>query len=255
LTAALSLARHTFADALRERAFLTLGIFLLVLLAASRLLNPLALGEGRRVTIDLGLGAIAVFGFLLVMLLGTRMVQREIDSKTILMILAKPIRREEFVIGKFLGLLSVLSVSLMGMMLLLAGVLLVSGYEFGWSLAVAGYFALLELIVLAAVTMLLTAFTSSVLSTFFLIGIFVAGHLATSLTDLARLLPAEGIGKMVTAIFYILPRLDLFSYTLEVVHGTAVPASQLLYATLYAVVYSIAILFCAVLIFRTREFS
>ncbi len=255
MTAVYSLARHTFADAFRERAFAVIGLFLVVMLAAARLLNPLALGEGRRVTIDLGLGTIALFGFLMVMLLGTRMVQKEIESKTILLILAKPIRRDEYVIGKFLGLVSVLSASLIGMMVLLAGVLLISGYEFSGSLIVAGYFAWLEFVVLAAVAMLLTAFTSPVLSTFFLLGVFVAGHLAGSLTEFARMLPQTGAEQLIKALFVLLPRLDLFSYTLEVIHGTPVTLLQIGWASLYALVYSAGALLFAVLIFRTREFS
>jgi len=255
MTAVMSLARHTFTDALRERAFLVVGVFLVVMLLASRLLNPLALGEGRRVTIDLGLGAIALFGFLLILLLGTRMVQKEIESKTILMILAKPIRREEYLAGKFLGLVSVLTVSLIGMLALLAGLLLLSGYGFNSSLIIAGYFAWLEFVVLAAVTMLLTAFTSPVLSTFFLLGIFIAGHLAGSLVEFAKLLPQAGLDQLVKGIFILLPRLDLFSYTLEVIHGSAVTGMQIVWASLYALAYSLGALMFAILIFRTREFS
>lgn len=255
MTAVISLARHTFMDALRERAFLVLGIFALVMLAVSNLLSPLALGEGRRVTLDLGLGCIALFGLLLITLLGTRMVQKEIDRKTILVLLAKPIRREEFILGKFVGLVAVVGVSLVGMICLLAAVMALSGHSLNATLAVAGYYAFLELAVMAALAMLLTAFTSPVLSTFFLLGLFVAGHLSTSLIEMARLLPNPAVAKVLNVAFYILPRLDLYSYTLEVVHGLPVDAAQILWATLYTLVYSLGLLFLAVLAFRSREFS
>jgi len=234
---------------------MVVGLFALLLLGASRLLSPLALGEGRRVTLDLGLGGIAVLGLLLLILLGTRMVHREIDRKTILLLLSKPIRREEFILGKFLGLVGVLSISVAGMVLLLATILWVSGHAVEPTLAVAGYYALLELVVLSAVAMLLTAFTSPVLSTLFLLGLFVAGHLAGSLLDLAAMLPAGGPRQISEAFFWVLPRLDLFSYTLEVVHGVHINPGQILTATLYAVVYSVGALALGALAFRSREFS
>ena len=111
------------------------------MLATSRLVSPLALGEGRRVTIDLGLACMALFGFLLIALLSTRMVQKEIERKTSLVLLAKPLRREEFILGKFFGLVAVTGVSLAAMLVSLAGVLALSGYAVDGSLIVAGYFA------------------------------------------------------------------------------------------------------------------
>ncbi len=255
MVAVISLARHTFVDALRERAFLVLGLFAFVMLAASRLLNPLALGEARRVTLDLGLGCVALFGFLLIVLLGTRMVHKEIERKTILVLLAKPIHRAEFILGKYLGLIAILAVSLIGMVVALAGVLLLSGYAFDTNLIVAGYYAFLELAVVAALAMLLTAFTSPVLSTFFLLGLYVVGHLSTSLLDMASMLPNPGTVKLLTAVFHLVPRLDLFSYTLEVVHGLPIDAGQILLATAYTATYATGALLLALVVFRRREFS
>ncbi len=255
MTVVLALARHTFLDALRERAFYVLVLFGAVLLGASRLLSPLALGEGRRVTLDLGLGLTALCGFMLIALLGTRMVHKEIERKTILVILAKPVRRVEFLLGKFLGLVAVLALSLGIMILLLGGVLLLSGYAVDASLGVAGLYAFLELVIVAALAMVLTAFTSPVLAAFFLVGLYIVGHLATSLTDLASMMPDAWMGKLVGVLFVLLPRLDLYSYTLEVVHGVTPAVPQLVYALGYAAIYSGAALCVALAAFRSRELS
>lgn len=251
----LTLARHTVLDAMRERAFVTLAVFALLMLAASRVVVPLALGEERRVTLDLGLGMLSLFGFLLVLFLGTRMVQKEIDRKTILLLLAKPIRRTELILGKYAGLAAVLAISVGGMVAALALVLLSAGHSFGWSLAVAGYCALLELWVVAALAMLLTAFSSPVLATFFLVGIYIAGHLASSLLEAAQMVPSALGTILLKGVFLVVPRLDLFSYTLEVVHGMPVRGVELLWATIYAVLYVAGAILASVLIFRRREFS
>lgn len=255
MTAVWSLARHTILDAMREKAFLVLVGFAVLMLAASRLLAPLALGEGDRLTVDLGLGGIAAMGFLLLVVLGTRMVHREIDRKTILMLLAKPIRRETFVVGKFLGLSGVAGLSVAVMLLVLCGVMLLSGYAVTPALFAAGYYAWLELVVMSALTMLLTCFTSPVLATFFLLGLFVTGHLASSLLEFAEIVPGAIAERLVEGAFLVLPRLDLFSYTLEVIHQKTVAAEPIVWATLYTVVYCAAVLAAASAVFRRREFS
>lgn len=251
----LSLARHTLLDALRERAFRVLALFLVALLAIARLIEPLALGEGRRVTLDLGLGLMSLFGLLLVLMLGTRVVQKEIERKTILLLLARPIGRAEFIAGKFLGSLGVVGVGLAGMLAIFALVLVVSGHAFDLSLAVAGYYAFLELTIVCALGMLLTVFTSPLLAAFFLIGIYVGGHLAPSLLEMARLLPHAWTARVLEGLFLTVPRLDLYRYTLEVVHGVQPAPGEIAWATAYTAIYSTAALALALLVFRRREFA
>lgn len=250
-----AIARHTLLDALRERAFFALAVFAALMLIASRVLGPLAMGETRRVTLDLGLGLMSLFGFLLVLFIGTRMVQKEIERKTILVLLAKPIRRGEFVVGKFIGLIGVLAISIGGMLAVLAAVMFAAGFAVDGSLLVAGYYAWCELVIVAALTMLLTAFTSPVLATFFLLGLFIAGHLSTSLLDAARLVADPLCAALLRGFFVALPRLDLYSYTLEVVHGVPASVAQLAWSTLYALLYACGALFLSMLIFSRREFS
>jgi hypothetical protein len=108
---------------------------------------------------------------------------------------------------------------------------------------------------MAALAMLLIAFTSPVLATFFLLGIYVAGHLATSLIEMATMLPTPWVARVLEVVFYALPRLDLFSHTLEVVHGVPIDPQQIFWATAYAVVYAAGMLLISTAIFRSRQFS
>jgi len=182
-------------------------------------------------------------------------VQKEIERKTILLLLARPLRRGELILGKYFGTVAVVGAGVVGMVGVLALVLLVSGYAFDGSLAVAGYYAFLELAILAALSMLLTVFTSSALAAFFLIGLFVAGHAAPSILEMARLSSNGVAARALETLFYAVPRLDLYRYALEAVHGIHPPAGQVLWATAYAVLYSAAALTAGTLAFRRREFS
>lgn len=255
MTAILSLARHTLIDALRERLLRMLALFLAVLLLATRLASPLALGEGRRVTLDLGLGLLSLFGFLLVMLLGTRMVQQEVEGRTILLVLARPVRRIEFLLGKLLGLLGVVGIGLAGMLGILALVLLTAGYGVDASLAVAGLCAFLELAMVSALAVLLAACTSPILSAFLLLALYVAGHLLHGLLEMARMVSQPLLAGALRGAFHLLPRLDLYGTALQAVHGTPLPAGAVLWGVAYAVLYSAGVLALALLAFRRREFA
>jgi ABC-type transport system involved in multi-copper enzyme maturation permease subunit len=233
----------------------TLALFLAVLLLAVRLASPLTLGEGRRVTLDLGLALISLFGFLLVLLLGTRMVQREVEGRTILLVLARPVRRVEFLLGKYLGLLAVVGIGVGGMLACLAAVLAISGYGPDGTLAVAGLYAFLELVIVSALALLLAACGSPLLSAFLLLALYVAGHLVPSLLDTARLVGQPILAGALQGAFHLLPRLDLYSVTLQVVHGVPLATAEALWGATYAVLYGAGVLGLAWVAFRSREFA
>jgi len=254
MTAILSLARHTLLDALRERLLHTLGVFLLILFGASRLLEPLALGEGRRVTLDLGLALVSLSGLLLVLFLGSRALQREIERRTILLLLARPIRRAEFLAGKYLGMLAVTGIALCGMLALLGLVLWASGHGLTAGLLAVGYFALLELAILCAWSLALTGAAGPAAAGAALIALFVAGRLAPSLLETAAMLPPAA-AALAGALFRMLPRLDLCAAGFEAAHGATLPAQAFLWAGLHALLYCTALLLLALLILRRREFA
>jgi len=247
MTPILSLAHHTLLDALRERLLRTLALFLAVLLLAARLVGPLALGEGERVTRDLGLGLLSLFGFLLVLLLGTRMVQKEVEGRTILLLLARPLRRGEFLFGKYLGLLAVVGTGMAGMLAILAAVLALSGYGVDGALALAGLYAFLELAIVSALALLLAACSSPLLAAFLLLALYVAGHLIHGLLEMARIVTQPALAQALRAAFYLLPRLDLY--------GGAAPLGALPWAAAYALLYATGLILLALIAFRRREFS
>jgi ABC-type transport system involved in multi-copper enzyme maturation permease subunit len=126
--AALAIARNTVLEAVREKVLYVLAGFALFTCAASRLLAPLALGEGRRVTIDIGLAGLSLFGLLLIVFVGHSLVYRELERGSAAFLFSRPLDRGSFVIGKFLGLATVLAGAVSGMGIVLFLVLALSGY-------------------------------------------------------------------------------------------------------------------------------
>jgi Cu-processing system permease protein len=255
LAAVSALAHATFLEAVRDRVLYLLLFFGIFVFGASRLLAPLALGEGRRITLDLGFAAISAFGCLAVIFVGHQLIFREVERRTLFFLFARPLRRFEFVWGKYWGLLGVLaaSVALMGGML--AVVLVASGYAFGWPYLGALALAFGELTVLAAVAVLFASVTSPVLAGLLTLATWLIGHGAGDLQELLVSTASPSAAAAIRAVGWIVPRLDLYHDILPVLDGHGYPANQLLLGGAYAVVYATAALVGASLVLRHRELA
>lgn len=250
-----SVAWNTFLEALRDKIFYLLVFFGIFLFGASRLLAPLALGEGRRVTLDVGLASVSIFGCLIVIFVGHQLIFREVERKTLYFLFARPIRRAEFIWGKYFGLALTLAVSVAAMGLLLAAVLWVSRYEFGFALLQALVFVFLELSILAALAVLVAAFTSPVLAGLITLAAYLIGHGSGDLLELLNQAASPPARAVLHAAAWLIPRLDLYSQMLPVLRGDPWGAGQCFYAVGYAAAYSAACLTLAATVLSRRELS
>jgi ABC-type transport system involved in multi-copper enzyme maturation permease subunit len=247
-----TIARITFLEAVREKVLYILVGFAVFLALASRVLSPLALGEGRRITIDLGLGACSVFGLLIVIFVGHSLVYREIERGTVAFLLSRPVSRGAFVAGKFLGLAQVLALAVVGMGLILGLTLAITHAGPTRILVDALLLQMLQLWILAAVAILISSMTSPVVAGLTVLGVWVIGNAAGSIADLALLLP-EGPGRTATnALLWIVPRLHLYQGAREVVHGDPIGSARWGWSLAYAFSYIVACLFLARAAFARR---
>ena len=108
-------ALNTFREAVRDRVLYNLVFFALAMIAASILVGQVSIGIEEMVIVSLGLSAISVIGLLMAVFIGVGLVSKEMDKRTLYAILAKPVRRWEFLLGKFGGLLLTLTVNTVAM--------------------------------------------------------------------------------------------------------------------------------------------
>jgi ABC-type transport system involved in multi-copper enzyme maturation permease subunit len=254
LRAIAAIARNTFREAVRDRVLYLLLFFGLFVFGASRVIAPLALGEGRRVTLDLGFAAISAFGCLTTIFVGHQLIFREIERKTLYFLFARPLRRSEFVLGKYAGLCLVLAAAVAVMGGMLALVLRAAGYALGPAYGPALLLAFFEMAVLAAVAVLCAAVSAPVLAGLFTLAGWIIGHAASDLRDAAALLPSPAVDALLRCLYWIVPRLDLYHDTLPILRGEAYPAIHLLWGAAYAAIYAAAALLGATLALRRREF-
>jgi ABC-type transport system involved in multi-copper enzyme maturation permease subunit len=250
-----TLARLTIRTYLQEKILLVVMVFAGLLMVSSYVLSPLAVGAQQKIVVDIGLAAVSIFAVILIVLLGAGSFHMEKERGILRSLLAKPISRVDFILGKYLGTLVTVCMVIGLMALVHTLVVALSGAKVTPTILWAFYMTFLEAGLVTALLTLFACFTSPVLGSFFTIACVVAGHFSADLLEFANRF-AGGLPKaIVTGVYYLLPNLGLVSLRAEAVHGLAIPPGMLLAVTLYAVMYVGVLLYAATLIFRAREVS
>src|ERR1700692_465359 len=194
-----AIAFNTYREAVRDRVLYNLILFALLIVGSSIVFGQISLEINRIVLINLGLTAISMFGIVIAIFIGIGLVSKEIEKRTLYTVLAaRPVRRWEFITGKFLGLVMTLTVNALLMCVgFFAAVLYVShGLGRGdLQLLTAIYFILLEFVMITALALLFSTFSTPVFSSIFAFAIFAIGTFAEDLRNFARL--AEGSTRWV----------------------------------------------------------
>ena len=249
-----AIALNTFKEAIRDRILYLLLFFAVVSLIFSRLLAILAVGDRVKIIMDVGLASLSLFGALMAILMGTSLVFKEIDKKTIYTLLSKPIHRYQFLLGKFFGLILTLLVMLFFMSLIFIVIVLLHSGRIEWGMFAALTFIFLELCLITAVAMFFSCFSSPILSSVFSLSFYLIGHLSWGLETLINKIK-PGFGKTIVQVFYtLIPDLENFNFKTEIVHYLPVPPQVFLYATIYGIMYTLFVLTAAMLVFRKRDF-
>jgi ABC-type transport system involved in multi-copper enzyme maturation permease subunit len=249
-----AIAGITFKEAKRDRILYLLFFFAALGIIAARVLAVLTVGDRIKIIKDVGLASISLFGVLMAILIGTGLVYKEIDKKTIFTLLAKPLHRAEFILGKFLGLVLTLFVMTLAMTLIFLAIVYAHTLRIETPLLVAVGFIFLELVLITAVAVLFSCFSTPILSSLFTLAFYLIGHLSWGLELIIRKMRPGAGRTLVRGLYAFLPDLENFNFKTEVVHGLPIPPGIYLSSVLYGVCYTAFILGLAVLVFRRRDF-
>lgn len=250
------IALNTFREAVRDRVLYNLIVFALLIVGASVLFGQISLEINRIVLINLGLTTISLFGIVIAILIGIGLVSKEIEKRTLYTVLgARPVRRWEFLAGKFLGLVMTLVVNAALMSIgFFAAVMYVSqGLKAAdWQLLVAIYFILLQFVMITALALLFSTFTTPVFSSVFAFAVFAIGTMAEDLRGFADI--ASGATRwMMTAAAYLVPNFSALNVISQVAHDIPVEPRLIVLNTLYVAVYTLAVLTASVWFFERRN--
>ena len=250
-----AIAANSFREVIRDRILYFIGFFALLMAFAWRLLPEIAVGTHQKIFLDLGLAAIGLLGIIVAVFVGTGLINKEIDKKTILVLIPKPLSRAEFILGKHLGLSGVLAVML-GVMLVIY-LLMLLGMKVSFQalpLIVSVFYLGLELILIAAVAIAFGVFTSSIIATLMTFGVYLMGHISKDLIQLGIISKNPNILAITKNIYLILPDLERLNFRNEAVYGLLPSADVLIANALYSLVYTGLLLGISILIFSRRQF-
>src|SRR6202045_485652 len=234
------IATNTFREAVPDRVLYTLIAFALLLSGVAVLVGQISIDIERLVVINLGLTAVSLFGIVIAIFIGIGLVSKEIDKRTLYTVLSRPVRRWEFIVGKFFGLAGTLVVNtfLMAIGVLLA--LLYVAHRFEkmdvWVL-VALYFIVLQFLIVCALALFFSSFSTPLMSAVFTFALFVIGSLAEDLRGFAKITQGAA-GWIATTFAYLVPNFSAFNVISQVAHGDPVGGRLIVYNTLYALFYS-----------------
>jgi ABC-type transport system involved in multi-copper enzyme maturation permease subunit len=262
-------ALHVFKDSVRDKVLYAIVGFAVLLMAASYLIGQLTAGQDVKIIKDLGLAAMSIFGLFIAVFIGIGLVAREIDRRSIYALLVKPVRRHEFILGKYLGLVGTLVVNVAVMAVAYYVVLFYMTRVLSPSALAAHSTPATDPRLLIAIGMiacelgLVTAFalffstfsSSALLSAALTLGLFVAGQFGADLKNLDQAVQSPAVVAVGRTLYYVLPNFAAFDVKSRIVHGVPLPDGYVFLTVSYAGVYIAALLVAAVLIFSRRDFK
>ena len=249
-------ALNTFREAVRDRVLYNLVFFALLMMAAAIGVGQISVGIEQTVIVSLGLSAISVIGLFISIFIGVALVSKEMDKRTLYALLAKPVRRWEFLLGKFAGLVLTLAVNTAAMALGLLLVMIYMKHSLERSDAVAlvaVYFILLKLALIVALALLFSCFTTPLLAILFTVGLYIVGLYVQELRNLPVEVMSPAMSAFTKWLSYLLPNFENFNVMAMAAHGRAVPGALILQNTLYTVVYCTIVLTAAAVVFSRRD--
>ena len=295
------IGRNTLTEAVRQKVLSVLLIFGLVLVCSSVLVSQLAtpdldvsglFDEQIKFVKDFGCGAIEIFGFAIALLSAAQLIPQELHNRTIYTILAKPVRRAEFLLGKFFGVVLLLALCVTLMSLAFAatlygqevrGLAVAEAYDTPphWQqnpeaveryshdvaqiksqvrdpqLVEAIVLIFAKLVMTTAIALLISTFaTSSIFTIVTTFMIYLIGHMEATARDFWLTHGAETTlwqSGLVGGVSLLVPDMNSFTIVDEILAGNRIPWSHALNLLGYANVYVIVLLAVSIVIFDYRE--
>jgi ABC-type transport system involved in multi-copper enzyme maturation permease subunit len=262
------IAVNVFRESVRDKVLYNLVGFAVLMIGASVLIGQLSAGQEVKIIKDLGLASMSVFGLFMAVFIGIGLVAKEVERRSIYALLAKPITRTELLLGKYAGLVLTLVVNLAIMTAAFYAVLAwmnwqaPDGLRRSWeapaldpALLKAIWLILVQLMIVTAVALLFSTFSSPLLSAALTFGLYVIGHFNADLRNFEAIVSSRAVAWTARGLYYLLPNFAPLDVKAQVVHGAPVPGAYLVLVTGYAALYIAALLTLAAWIFSRRDFK
>ena len=263
-----AIAINVFRESVRDKVLYNLVLFAMLLTASSYLIGQLTAGQDVKIIKDLGLSATSVFGLFIAVFIGIGLVSKEVERRSIYSLLAKPITRAQLVVGKYCGLVLTLAVNIAAMALALYVVLAYMSWGVApevrsvWdapaldpAIVKVVLLILVELMLVTALALFFSTFSSPMLSAALTFGLYIVGHFSGDLRNFQQVVDSPATARVARGLYWVLPNLSQFDIKSDVVHGIHVPLGYLAMVSAYAALYIAILLAISAQVFSRRDFK
>lgn len=252
MKAFITIAVNTFLETIRNKVLYNILLVAAIALFFSMSFGDLSVFSRAQVIADFGLTTMSITGLLLAVFIGVGLLGKEISSRTVYLIVTKPVSRDVFILGKFSGLLLVLTLN----MLLIALVFFISIVQLGTAVKPHLFWAILlimiEMGIMVSVSIFFSTLTNQTLAAIFTISFYVSGHLNDFIN--IGLQKHNGIwNASLKTIYYLLPNLEHFNIRTQVIYGNGIPGGFLSASICYGVLYMALFLFLSIIFFSEKD--
>ena len=259
-----AIARNTYRENIRDKVLYNLILFALIMILSSIVLGQLTLGNEEKVILDLGLASISIFGVLIAIFIGIGLVYKELEKRTVYVLLAKPVHRYELILGKYIGLLLTLLVNCaimtggLELTLLCRGGIGAGGHL---SILPSVYLIFLSLALVTALALLFSSFSTPALSALFTFFLWIIGHFGSDLESFGEFTKSAAAKWICRILYYVIPNFSNFQMidSGNIIQDAAfyrpIDYSAVLGSTLYCILYCAVVVSLSVAIFMRRDFK
>lgn len=249
------LAKNTYLELIRDRILYGLLVFAVMLIGLSLILGQLSFAEQSRISANFGFTAIHLSMVILSIFVGSTLVSKEMEKKTIYTLLSRPLNRPQFLLGKCLGLTLVTLTVVLGLALILALVFVGLEVPVNWEFAVALLGIILESLVLLGFTIFFGSFSSPMMVVTFSIGLFLIGHWLNDLSFFANKSQSESFAGFSHIISFLLPNLEKFNWRSLVTYHEPIAGKEVIAAFGYSWAWFILLITLTSYILRRKDFA
>lgn len=254
-TAIWVIATNTFRQTVRQRLFYNVAVFGVGMVLLSMVVGALTFGYPDRVVRSIGLSGVSLALNAIALLISAGLVHQEIDRKTLFVVLARPVRRWQYVLGRYLGLVFALAATLAGLSaVFFLALTLAAGEPLSTDFMALGV-GLIEAAIIGAIGVVLSCFSTPMLSAGIGIGVWIAGATTDDFMRLAEKAGDPAAKAVATAAYYVLPALSRFNFRDEAIYQTPIALADVSASALYGVCYAMALVVAAGMILSRREMN
>jgi Cu-processing system permease protein len=251
MMAAFYIAINTFRENIRNRSIYIVLFFVVLLILLSISFGQWSVFARIQVVEDFGLAAMSISGLLLAVFTGVGILGKEFSTKTIYHILTKPVSRHSFIIGKFIGLLSVLAFIYLLMSIFFAVTVIAIGGKITMPLLTAIIGTGMETALMISAAIFFSTFSSAIPAAIFSCAFYVAGHLNDALLISNR---ASGFPEnLLKTVYYIIPNLEYFNLRVQAIYNTAMLHGFTAWVFCYGLLYITLFMILSCMIFSKKD--